>query len=167
MSSKLSRFSFILLTLMLTSCVVRKPDSQEMKNDLSSLEDFNKSQSVLLIDKINSGMYKGIYNKRRMNDCEKYFNGKVEATPLENVDKDPKYNDKKIYRYILKETETTQDFNYTNSRTGASKTNTHVTTNYVLVDRQTGKEINLNIYGPNPDRVFKKAVQKVNTFLKP
>lgn len=155
--------AFVLLTLVLASCVVSKPDSKDTKEGLASLKQVDASQSILLIEKV-TGLYHNIYNKRRMNDCRQFYKGQVEAADFRKVVKDQKYQDKKIYRYMLVDGSTSHDFNYLYSD-GSSKTNTHVISNYFLFDRLTGKKFDLNVGGVNPDRVFKKAVKKVNAYM--
>ena len=157
--------TIVVLTLVLASCVVSKPDSKETKQGLASLQQqADAAQSILLIEKV-TGLYHNIYNKRRMNDCKQFYKvGQVEAADFKLVTKDQKYQDTKLYRYMLVDGSTSQDFNYSYAN-GASKTNTHVITNYFLFDRLTGEKFDLNVRGPNPDRVFKKAVQKLNAHM--
>ena len=156
--------TFVVLILFLASCVVSKPDSKETKQGLASLQQADASQSILLIEKV-TGLYHNIYNKRRMNDCKQFYKvGQVEAADFKIVGKDQKYQDTKKYRYMLVDGSTSQDFNYSYAN-GASKTNTHVITNYFLLDRLTGEKFDLNVRGPNPDRVFKKAVKKLNAHM--
>jgi len=156
--------TFVLLTLFFSSCVVRKNDSKDTKDGLASLEKFDPTQSVLLIEKITTGMYHNLYNKRRMGDCKQFYKGQVEAAIFKDVEKDPNYQDRKIYRYMLVDGSTSTDWVYSYSN-GTSKTNTHKITNYFLLDRLTGKQFDLNVAGANPDRVFKKAVQKLNEYM--
>jgi hypothetical protein len=158
-------FTLVILTLVLASCVVSKPDSKETKEGLASLEQrAEASQSVLLIEKV-TGLYHNIYNKRRMNDCKQFYKvGQVEAADFKLVANDQKYQDMKLYRYMLVDGSTSQDFSYL-SANGGSHTNTHVITNYFLFDRLTGEKFDLNVRGVNPDRVFKKAVQKLNAHM--
>ena len=164
MLRKISIGTFVLLTLFLSSCVVSKHDSKDTKDGLATLGRVDATQTVLLIDKVTSGMYRNLYNKRRMGDCKQFYKGQVEATIFKDVDKDPKYEDKKIYRYMLVDGSVSTDWVYSNSD-GSTKTNTHRITNYFLLDRLTGKQFDLNVAGVNPDRVFKKAVQKLNDYM--
>jgi len=164
MLRKLSISTLVLLTLFLSSCVVSKHDSKDTKDGLTSLGRVDATQTVLLIDKVTTGMYRNLYNKRRMGDCKQFYKGQVEAVVFKDVDKDPKYEDKKLYRYMLVDGSVTTDFNYSYSD-GSTKTNTHRITNYFLLDRLTGKQFDLNVAGVNPDRVFKKAVQKLNEYM--
>jgi hypothetical protein len=164
MLRKISSGTMMLFILFLTSCVAHKKDTVDTKDGLASLEKFDDSHTILLIDKITSGMYKNLYNKRRMGDCKQFYKGQVEAAVFEEVDKDPKYQDKKLYRYMLVDGSVSHDWVYMYSN-GATKTNTHTITNYFLLDRLTGKQFDLNVAGPNPDRVFKKAVQKMNAYM--
>jgi hypothetical protein len=164
MLRKISIGTFVLLTLFLSSCVVSKKDSKDTKDGLTSLGRVDATQTVLLIDKVTTGMYQNLYNKRRMGDCKQFYKGQVEAVVFKDVDKDPKYEDKKLYRYMLVDGSVSTDFNYSYSD-GSSKTNTHKITNYFLLDRLTGKQFDLNVAGVNPDRVFKKAVQKLNEYM--
>ena len=99
-----------------------------------------------------------------MGDCKQFYKGQVEAVIFNDVDKDPKYQDKKIYRFMLVDGSVSTDwiYNYSN---GASKTNTHTITNYFLLDRLTGQQFDLNVAGVNSDRVFKKAVKKLSTYM--
>ena len=146
------------------SCVVTKPDSSETKEGLAALRSTNTTQSVLLIEKI-TGLYHGIYNKRRMNDCKQFYKGNVEAIKFSELDKDPKYADKNVYRYMLKDATTSREYSSMNNRTGAVRTNTHVITNYILVDRLTGKEIDLNVHSANPDKGFERAIKKIGAHM--
>ena len=164
MFRKISTLLFISVCFLLTSCVVSKKDSVETKEGLASLEKFETSNTILLIEKITSGPYIKIYNNRRMGDCKQFYKGQVEAVIYKDLDKDPKYADKKVYRYMLVDGTTSQQFHYMYSN-GATETNTHVITNYFLFDRLTGKQFDLNVSGVNPDRVFKKAVQKMNAYM--
>jgi hypothetical protein len=156
--------TIVLLTLVLNSCVVSKRDSKDTKDGLTSLGRVDATQTVLLIDKLTTGMYHNLYNKRRMGDCKQFYKGQVEATIFKDLDKDPKYEDKKIYRYMLVDGSVSTDWVYSNSN-GTSRTNTHRITNYFLLDRLTGKQFDLNVAGANPDRVFKKAVKKLNEYM--
>ena len=164
MLRKICTGTFVLLTLFLSSCVVSKHDSKDTTEGLASLREIDASQTVLLIDKLTSGMYHNLYNKRRMGDCKQFYKGQVEAVVFNDVDKDPKYQDKKIYRFMLVDGSVSTDwiYNYSN---GATQTNTHKITNYFLLDRLTGKQFDLNVAGVNPDRVFKKAVKKLSTYM--
>ena len=165
MLTKIFIASLILLTLFLNSCVVHKHDTQETTEGLSSLKEIDGSKTVLLIEKLNTGeMYENLYNKRRMNDCKQFYKGQVEAVIYKDLEKDPRYKDKKIYRLMLVDGSRSTDWVYS-SPTGATKTNTHTITDYFLLDRLTGKQFDLNIPGVNRDRVFKKAVQKLNTYM--
>lgn len=165
MLKKICTGTLILLMLFLHSCVVHKKDSQETTEGLSALKKIDASKTVLLIEKLNSGdIYDNLYNKRRMNDCKQFYKGQVEAVVFKDVEKDPKYKDKNIYRFMLVDGSQSTDWIYT-SPTGATKTNTHTITDYFLLDRITGKQFDLNIPGVNRDRVFKKAVQKLNTYF--
>ena len=152
--------TFVLLTLFLSSCVVSKSDSNETKDGLASLSQIDASNTVLLIDKITTGMYHNLYNKRRMGDCKQFYKGKVESVIFKDVDKDPKYQDKNTYRFMLVDGSQSTDWIYTDGHT-----NTHTITNYFVLDRVTGKQFDLNVAGVNPDRVFKKAVKKLNKHM--
>jgi hypothetical protein len=151
--------TFVLLTLFLSSCVVSKSDSNETKDGLASLSQIDASNTVLLIDKLTTGMYHNLYNKRRMGDCKQFYKGRVEAVIFKDVDKDPKYQDKNTYRFMLVDGSQSTDWIYTDH------TNTHTITNYFVLDRVTGKQFDLNVAGVNPDRVFKKAVKKLNKHM--
>ena len=85
--------------------------------------------------------------------------GNVEAAVFKEVDKDPKYQDKNIYRFMLVDGSQTTEWIYT------TKTNVHTITNYFLLDRQTENQFDLNVAGVNSDRVFKKAVQKLSKYM--
>jgi hypothetical protein len=164
MLRKISIGTFVLLTLFLNSCVIAKHDTKDTQDGLASLGRVDATQTVLLIDKLTTGIYHNLYNKRRMGDCKQFYKGHVEAVIFKDVDKDPKYEDKKIYRYMLVDGSVSSSWIYTYSD-GSSKTNTHKITNYFLLDRLTGKQFDLNVVGANPDRVFKKAVKKLNTYM--
>ena len=156
--------TFVLLTLFLSSCVVSKKDSKDTKDGLASLERVDATQTVLLIEKLTTGMYHNLYNKRRMGDCKQFYKGQVEPAIFKDVEKDLKYQDKAVYRYMLVDGSVSTDWVYTNPN-GTSRTNTHKITNYFLLDRLSGKRFDLNVVGANPDRVFKKAVKKLNTSM--
>jgi len=164
MLRKVCSGSFVLLTLFLTSCVVAKHDSQDTKDSLAALRQIDASKTILLIEKLTTGMYHNLYNNRRMGDCKQFYKGQVEAAVFKDVDKDPKYQDKNIYRFMLVDGSVSTDwiYNYSN---GGTKTNTHNITNYFVLDRLTGKQFDLNVAGVNPDRVFKKAVKKLNAYM--
>jgi len=157
--------TFALLTLFLiSSCVVSKKDSKDTQEGLATLGQIDASNTVLLIEKLTSGMYHGLYNNRRMGDCKQFYKGQVEAAVFKEVDKDPKYQDKNIYRFMLVDGSESHEWITTYSN-GATSTNTHTITNYFVLDRLTGKQFDLNVAGVNPDRVFKKAVKKLNKYM--
>jgi hypothetical protein len=157
--------SCTLLTLLIfSSCVVSKKDSKETTEGLATLRQIDATNTVLLIEKITSGMYHGLYNKRRLGDCKQFYKGQVEAAVFKEVDKDPKYQDKNIYRLMLVDGSESHEWITTYSN-GATSTNTHTITNYFVLDRLTGKQFDLNVAGVNPDRVFKKAVKKLNKYM--
>lgn len=152
-----------LLTLIISSCVVHKKDSKDTTEGLAALQQIDATNTVLLIEKFTSGMYHGTYNKRRLGDCKQFYKGKVEAVVFKEVDKDPKYQDKNVYRFMLVDGSQSTDWITTYSN-GATSTNTHTISNYFVLDRLTGKQFDLNVAGVNPDRVFKKAVKKLNKY---
>ena len=105
---------------LLASCVSGHVNSKKINKDAFP-PGFNDPNCVLLLQKRTSGMnHKGMNNYLNKY-FKKYYSGKFEMASLEDITKDPKYQDKKIYRYLLTdEVWTSSSTTRTTTSTGTS-----------------------------------------------
>ena len=98
----MKKISFILVCMLylLSACTSSHVNAKRI-NQAAFPASFNDPNCILLIQKRTSGI-----NSRGMNNYlrkafHKHYSGKFEMASLEEINKDPKYQDKKIYRFVL------------------------------------------------------------------
>ena len=100
---------------------------------------------------------------------KEYYTGKYEMVTRAEIDADPKYQDKNVYRYILHDNvSATHKTTYTrNTSTGIDKVGTEDTyaLSYFLYDRTADTETDLEVTAGVPAKAMKKTAQKLNSYL--
>lgn len=164
MFKNLSKIAFVIVSILLISCVASAQRTKKSQEPEVIPQNFNNKEYVLLIKKETSGMYKGLYNRQKEDACKKYFTGKIELVEENEVDhEDGKYNTS-VYRFMLVENNHSKEFTYANRNGAGTRTNTHVTFDYNIYDRVTKQSINLRVGGASWKKAFERAIKKLNTY---
>jgi hypothetical protein len=93
-------FPFTALLCLLISCTSSHVNKSRI-NQSAFPPDFKNSKYILLIEKINRGINARGMNNYIRKSFQKHYSGKFEMADHNDILKDPKYQDKGIYRFIL------------------------------------------------------------------
>ncbi len=159
---------FCLLLSLLAGCATSHINDRKLNSDAFPA-DFGKSEQILLVEKRTQGITKGQINRRVERSFKKSYSGKYEMASKEEIETNPKYADKNIYRYVVSDVVWAS---YNSSRTTTVKNGipTQSTINYQnayrldyhLHDRLTDK--NYPDMGVSSNS-FPKAIKRVSAVL--
>lgn len=159
---------FFFLIILLGSCATSHINERKLDPDAFP-PDYGKAEQVLLVEKRTHGITKGQINRRVDRSFKKSYSGKYEMASKEEIETNPKYADKNIYRYVVSDVVWSS---YNSSRTTTIKNGipTQTTINYQnayrldyhLHDRLTNR--NYPDMGVSSNS-FPKAIKRVSVVL--
>lgn len=97
---KISSCLPLLLLVLLASCVSGHVNSKRIDKEAFPAG-FSDPNCVLLLQKRTSGINHGGMNRYLNKSFRKHYTGKFEMVSIEEIQNNPKYQDKKKYRYLL------------------------------------------------------------------
>ena len=90
----------LLLSFFMVACVSAHVNPKRI-DPAAFPPEFKDPDCVLLLQKRTHGINAKGMNNYLKKSFKKYYKGKYEMASLEEINSDPKYQDKKIYRYVL------------------------------------------------------------------
>lgn len=98
--SKIKISLYLFLLILFTSCATSHINDRKLDKSAFPKE-FGNPEQVLLLEKRTHGITKGQINRRLERSFKKSYSGKYEMASKEEIDSNPKYADKNIYRFVL------------------------------------------------------------------
>jgi nitrate reductase alpha subunit len=135
----------VTLLLFLTACTSSNINSNRI-NESAFPPDFKCNECVLLVMKRVGGMNPGGMNNYIEKSFTKNYTGKFEMATSDQIENDPKYQNTKIYRFIVSD----------QVRTGGSKVTTSTISNGIT----TGKDIQYNYTYTMDFRIYDRLMNK-------
>lgn len=90
----------IYLLTFLSSCATSHINDKRI-NDAAFPAGFKDKSKILLVEKWTTGLSKGTVNRRLEREMTKNYSGKFEMVTREEIETNPKYSNKDVYRYVL------------------------------------------------------------------
>ena len=154
--------------LFLASCISSHVNMKRL--DQSAFPpDFNNPKYVLLLQKRTEGLNHGGMNRYLSKYFRKYYGGKWEMASIEDINANPKYKDKEVYRYIL----TDEVWRSNSTVTTTSSTGTSIQYNnayrlgYHLYDRKSEQALpDFGLDSNVPAKAMKKVANALGQRLK-
>jgi hypothetical protein len=155
---KISFFAISVICL-LSACTSSHVNAKRI-NQAAFPASFNDPNCILLIQKRTSGI-----NARGMNNYlrrafQKHYSGKFEMASYKEINNDPKYNDKKIYHFVLTDQvwSSSQTIRTTTSTGTTFDYNNSYSLDYRIHDRIEDKTYpEIGVYSSVPARAMNKV----------
>lgn len=88
------------MIMALSSCASSHINDKRI-NDAAFPAGFKDKNKILLVEKWTTGLTKGTVNRRLEREMTKNYTGKFEMVTREEIETNPKYANKDVYRYVL------------------------------------------------------------------
>lgn len=160
---KLIRSAFILVFLLVSHQLYSQVILPKFKAD-NIPPGFNCSSCILIVQLADTDNDKWHVNSKAEKNFQKHFSGKSVALTAKEVNENPKYSDKNIYRFVFVVESYPYDYQY--SYNGMPRTATRLAMQFSLIDRLTNKGYG-NVGGFNQtNKAFKSTIKTLNKYYK-
>lgn len=160
---KIFRPAFILLYLLISNQLYSQVILPKFKAD-NIPPSFNCNACILIVQLADTDKDKFHVNSKAEKNFQKFFSGKSVAITSKEVNENPKYSDKNIYRFIFVVESYTYDYQYTYN--GFPRVAPRLAMQFSLVDRLTNKGYG-RVGGFNQtNKAFKKTIKTLNKYYK-
>jgi hypothetical protein len=160
-------YAYPFFIILFTACVSAHVNPKRIDQNAFP-EGFSDPNCILLIQKRTSGINARGMNNYLKKSFRKHYTGKYEMASRDEIENNPKYQDKKIYRFVLSdEVWTNRSSTTTRSSTGVSiQYNNSYRLDYRLYDREIDKSYpEIGVSSNVPAKAMKRVAATLNAQL--